>query len=240
MALDPDSPVVTANPDTVFAEHKDTWYATSSAYWARQEPTVNGMLGGYRQLTGVDVLMSCDIISKYQSAKARLGNGAVADCGCGIGRVAHFVLTDYFKEIDLIDPVERFLSVAVETLSGDSATVRTFHCGVQDWIPPRRYDAFWIQWAVMYLTDADAIAFLARCKANLNRNGLIFVKDNLAADDKATKREAAQFFVEDRGICRAYTHYMELFRNAGLALVEEVKQDQWPEDMLPLYCFVLK
>jgi hypothetical protein len=74
----------------------------------------------------------------------------------------------------------------------------------------------------------------------LNPNGLIFVKDNLADSKKEAKKEEAQFFVEDRGICRVYSHYLELFAAAGLTVVEAIKQDNWPADMLPLFCFVLK
>jgi protein N-terminal methyltransferase len=237
--------IVLVNPAEVFEKYKYSWYSTSTGYWSAQSPTDDGMLGGYRQLTGADSLMSRDLIAKYQNpprgrAKTRLGNGAVADCGCGIGRVSHYVLTDFFQEIDLVDPVESFLAVAVENLKSDSATVRTFHCGVQNWDPPRHYDAFWIQWVVMYLIDTDAIAFLARCKAHLNPNGLIFVKDNLGNSHKNAKRDQAQFFVEDRGICRVYSHYLDLFAAAGLTVVETVKQDLWPEEMLSLFCFVLK
>jgi protein N-terminal methyltransferase len=243
-----DAGPVAANPDEVFVQYRDGWYETSTGYWSRQAPTVDGMLGGFRELTGVDAFMSRDLIEKYQNPRAvrgksraaPLGNQCVADCGCGIGRVSHFVLADYFKEIDLVDPVESFLSVAVKNLKDDPATVRAFCSGAQDWQPPRSYDAFWIQWAVMYLTDADAVAFLARCKAHLNPNGLIFVKDNLAVAGKDAKKNEAQFFVEDRGICRVYSHYMELFAAAGLTVVEVVKQDGWPPDLLPLSCFVLR
>jgi protein N-terminal methyltransferase len=233
------------NPAEVFEEYKDSWYPTSSAYWARQKPTTDGMLGGFRHLTGFDVLASCDLIKKYQNpprgrSKFRLGNGAVADCGCGIGRVSHYVLSDYFSEIDLIDPVQSFLDIALDTVSKDGVKVRTFLSGAQDWNPDRMYDAFWIQWVIMYLTDVDAIAFLQRCKAHLNANGIIFVKDNLASSDLNSKKEEAQFYVEDRGICRAHRHYVEIFKAAGLTVVEGFKQDGWPDDMLPLFCFVLK
>jgi protein N-terminal methyltransferase len=233
------------NPAEVFEEYKDSWYTMSSAYWARQEPTTDGMLGGFRHLTGFDVLTSRDLIQKYQNppparSKFRLGNRTVADCGCGVGRVSHFVLSDYFSEIDLVDPVESFIDVAIKTVAKDGVKVRKIVTGAQDWHPDRLYDAFWIQWVIMYLTDVDAVAFLQRCKAHLNPNGLIFLKDNLASSDLKSKKEEAQFFVEDRGVCRAHIHYLEIIKLAGLTVVEGFKQDQWPDDMLPLFCFVLK
>lgn len=229
------------NPDDVFEQYKDSWYKISTDYWAIQTSDVNGMLGGFRELTGVDVLDSGSLIEKYQSQKRNpLGNGLIADCGCGIGRVSHYVLVDYFKAIDLVDPVEHFIDTAMETMKDDKVALRKFVAGIQDWEPACKYDAFWVQWAIMYLTDADAIAFLKRCKEHLKPNGLIFIKDNIADGDLKWPKNKAQFFVEDRGICRAYCHYIELFEKAGMKVVESVKQEQWPEDLLPLYTFVLK
>jgi protein N-terminal methyltransferase len=232
---------VHADPATVFEKYKSDWYETSSAYWAKQTPSVDGMLGGYEQLTGFDCFHSRDLIEKYQTAhKNPLGKLCVADCGCGIGRVSHYVLSDYFSEIDLIDPVEHFLTEAVKLLSKSKVTVRQFVSGAQDWVPDRAYDAFWIQWVIMYMTDDDAVAFLQRCKAHLRPNGKIFVKDNLGSKKLDKPKERAEFFEEDRGICRVYSHYLELFASAGVKVVESERQKGWPEDMLALFTWVLQ
>jgi hypothetical protein len=69
---------------------------------------------------------------------------------------------------------------------------------------------------------------------------MLFVNDNLRARDRSAKKHQAQFFVEDRGICRVYSHYLELFAAAGLKIVEVVEQDQWPHILYPLFCFVLQ
>jgi protein N-terminal methyltransferase len=237
--------VAIADPKVVFEEHGEGWYAISTAYWSRQHPSVDGMLGGYPELDAVDALSSRELIQKYQNpprsrSKFALGKTCVADCGCGIGRVASTILCDYFIEIDLIDPVEHFVDIAVQSLQETDCHVRKFVSGVQDWIPDRRCDAFWIQWVVMYLTDDDAIAFLGRCKAHLNPNGLIFIKDNLASADLKLEASEAQFFPQARSICRAYKHYRALFKAAKLTVVEVAKQERWPEALLPLYTFVLR
>jgi protein N-terminal methyltransferase len=128
----------------------------------------------------------------------------------------------------------------METLKNENVELRKFVCGAQAWEPECEYDAFWVQWVIMYLTDADAIAFLLRCKAKLKPGGIIFVKDNLATDDFKTDRTEAQFFEDDRGVCRSYCRYIELFQASGLKVLETVKQEQWPTDMLPLYTFILR
>lgn len=231
-----------ADPAVVLEKFAEGWYDISKDYWARQETSVDGMLGGFRELTGVDVLDSSELISKYQSLRRdSLGTERIADCGCGIGRVAHFCLVDHFKEIHLVDPVEHFVDQAVETLKSDEGiTTRKIVSGAQDFVPDCDYDAFWCQWAIMYLRDDDAISFLQRCAAKLRKGGVIFVKDNISDQNEKSKRSEAQFYEEDRGLCRAQCHYIELFERAGLKVVEAVRQQGWPEDLLPLYTFVLR
>ncbi|OHT05196.1 Alpha N-terminal protein methyltransferase 1 [Tritrichomonas foetus] len=240
-----DNDIQTADPDKVFEEYKNSWYDVSTAYWAKQEKTVDGMLGGFQSLTGFDTLSSRELIEKYQnlprkSKLPKLPNGRIADCGAGIGRVSHFVLADFFQKIDLIDPVEGFLEEAKKTLAKDDVEIRTFTAGIQNWTPDCEYDAYWVQWAIMYLTDVDAINFLKRCKEHLNKNGYIFIKDNISSSDLKKRKEEATFYVEDRGICRVFSHYLSLFKEAGLKTVEVVKQEHWPDDLIPLYTFVLQ
>ena len=234
-----------ADPDTVFKKYENNWYNVSTDYWSKQELTVNGMLGGYKELSGVDVMSTREIIEKYQNIPPktrlpRMGNQIIADCGAGIGRVAHYALCDYFSSIDLIDPVASFLEQATNTLKDDNVQTRTFVSGIQDWTPDCEYDAFFIQWVIMYLTDSDAISFFKRCKSHLKPNGYIFVKYNISSKNLKDKKDAAMFYEEDRGICRAYGHYLELFEKAGLKLIEVEKQSGWNQDLLPLYTFVLK
>jgi protein N-terminal methyltransferase len=90
------------------------------------------------------------------------------------------------------------------------------------------------------LTDKDAIAFLQRCRAHLNPNGLIFVKDNVAGHGLDAKKEEALFVGQGAGICRVYGHYVELFEAAGLTIVEAAKQKGLSDGLLPVFCFMLQ
>lgn len=59
--------------------------------------------------------------------------------------------------------------------------VNFFQLGLQDFRPePERYDIFWVQWCLMYLTDTDVLAWLARCAATMRAGGIIVVKENLS------------------------------------------------------------
>ena len=65
-----------------------------------------------------------------------------------------------------------------------------------------RYDVIWVQWALLYLTDADAAAFLARCHAALRPGGVLVVKENVCkvgfVVDKV-RREVAGWMAGERG-----------------------------------------
>lgn len=233
-----DERVVIADPEKVFEQNKEGWYEKSEKYWSQQEKNTSGMLGGYPEVSKQDIAQSCKLVEKYQKRK-KLGKTRCADCGCGIGRVVDQCLSKYFTECDLIDPVTTLVTEAEKTLATKIKT-RSFVTGIQDWQPDTTYDLIWCQWSVMYLTDKDAVSFLKRCKHALNANGIIVIKDNIASSDKTAKKQDAQFFKEDNGICRTYSHFLQLFALAELNMVECEKQKDYPEELLPLYFFVLK
>ena len=236
--MEEEAPTVTLeNPEEIFNKHSNNWYEVSTNYWEKQERNDNGMLGGFPEVSGMDVLSSRDLIEKYQK-KGKLGNSKAADCGAGIGRVAYLCLSDFFKHIDLIDPVADFLAEAEKKLK-DTVTYKSFVMGIQDWVPEDYYDCIWAQWSIMYLTDSDAISFLKRCRDHLSPKGMIFIKDNISSKDLTTKKELAQYFHEDNGICRTYIHYIELFAKSGLKVIETEKQSHYPPNLLPLYTFIL-
>ena len=236
--MEENTTVSLGNPDEIFQKNKDKWYETSTEYWKKQEKNDYGMLGGFVSVSGHDILSSRDIIEKYQK-KHKLGNNKCVDCGAGVGRVAELCLSDFFKSIDLVDPVSDFLDEAEKKLK-NSVEIRKITLGIQDWIPDCKYDLIWAQWSIMYLTDMDAILFLKRCKESLNLNGLIMIKDNISSHNINDEKDKAQYFHEDNGICRSYNHYIELFQKSDLKLIEAEKQIHYPKNLLPLYTFVLK
>ena len=168
-----------------------------------------------------------------------MGNNNVADCGSGIGRISNLVLIDFFKKIDLIDPVEKFLNVAKESLE-NKCEFRLFCMGIQNWLPDVKYDCIWVQWALLYLTDEDIINFLNIIKFSLNINGFIFIKDNVGNKNKKAPINKAQYRSIDNSVNRVYKHYLDLFNICGLILIESIEQKKWDENLLPVYTFILK
>ena len=51
-----------------------------------------------------------------------------------------------------------------------------FCASLQDFAFTEKYDCIWNQWVLLYLPDADLVAYLQRCRAALKPGGFIFCK----------------------------------------------------------------
>lgn len=223
-------------PEDVAKYYGDTFYFTGADFWRKQEKTNSGMLDGYTYTHDADIKFSQAVLER-QIKGHNLGNQRCAEFGAGIGRVTKNLLIQNFKEIDLIDPVKEFLEVAQKDF-GDSVILHLHPIGAQDWKAVDKYDCFWIQWTLMYLTDDDTVKLLKDCKSHLKRYGKIFVKENGFPNDD--DKSLAYWNPDDHSFARSHESYLELFKKAGVTVIEDLIQPDWDEDLLPLYVFVLR
>jgi protein N-terminal methyltransferase len=225
------------SPQEIFDYYGSNYYDGSLKHWSEQPATVSGMLHGQVWVNIPDLDFSRRLVDLYITEHS-LPIYSCADVGSGIGRVSVSVLSDYFKVIDVVDPVEEFVVKAEEDLRDAGVRVTKTVAGAQDWSPKQRYDTYWLQWTLSFLTDKDAVAFLKRCTDHLSPNGVIFVKDNAVPGEQ---RDKALFVPLDRTLARTMRHYRELFIEAGLAIDFVQPQPNWPADkFLPMYVFALK
>ena len=98
-------------------------------------------------------------------------------------------------------------------------------------IEDQRYDVIWVQWAMLYLTDDDAIAFLQRARQRLRPGGVIVVKENTCGEGFVVDRD-------DSSITRSHKYMQELFRRAGIPLLKKAKQTDFPKELFDvrMYC----
>jgi protein N-terminal methyltransferase len=168
------------------------------------------------------------------------------DCGAGVGRVSRAFLLHYFAEVDLVEPSAHLLEAAKKDLCGPQKKTKSsypashravgfFQQGLESFIPePSRYDVVWVQWAMLYLKDEDAIAFLQRCAASLRPGGMIFVKENVCNQG---------FIVdsEDASVTRSHAYNVELFtKRAGLKLAHTALQKDFPKQLFKVRMYALK
>lgn len=158
------------------------------------------------------------------------------DCGSGIGRVTSTFLINHFEKIDLVEQTEKFLDAAKNITFKDTPDRigRYINLGLQNFTPEaNKYDLIWCQWVLGHLPDQDLISLLKRFHGGLKSNGLIGVKENIS-------RDVIQFDTEDSSVTRNEKHLKEIFEKAGLVIIKEAWQSDWPLGLYPVKMFLLR
>lgn len=123
--------------------------AEQNEYWAQQSVDDNGMLGGYPQVSRVDIQFSRNFLHKLRrlhpasertsrssDEKTKYAFGNCLEVGAGIGRVTLGLLSSICGKIDIVEPLERFTAVLT---AQDSPIVksgqlrRVYNVSLQDW-----------------------------------------------------------------------------------------------------------
>ncbi|CAM6083097.1 unnamed protein product [Calypogeia fissa] len=219
---------------------RQRWYQKGVNYWSGVEASVDGVLGGYGNVSGQDIvdsnkfLLSCfkTLIPDHRDQKL-----VALDCGAGVGRVTKYLLVYHFDEIDLVEPVEQLLNSARDNLHFDFdgsglKNINYYHNSLQDFTPPaERYDVVWIQWCIGHLTDEDAVAFLYRAKDGLKPGGFIVLKENIAKSGFVLDKV-------DSSVTRSDEYFRDIFRQAELHVYKHRLQTAFPRElfMVHMYC----
>jgi protein N-terminal methyltransferase len=157
------------------------------------------------------------------------------DCGAGIGRVSKNLLMNHFAIVDLLEQDERFCEKARENLSISGRLGEVFNVGLQDFTQDKHfYDVIWCQWTLIYLQEHDLIEFFKRTSAMLNKNGMIIVKENF------TKGDEPIFDKDDSSVTRTLKIFKNIVKKSNLRIVKEMKQNNFPKALFPVYMFALK
>src|SRR4051812_31023493 len=89
-------------------------HAQSIEYWNSVSPDTNGMLGGFPQISAVDLQGSFKFLAKLRRRKASTSAeplpplNRVADCGAGVGRITRKLLLGVGNTVHVIEPVKKF------------------------------------------------------------------------------------------------------------------------------------
>ncbi|PLB50392.1 hypothetical protein P170DRAFT_435583 [Aspergillus steynii IBT 23096] len=233
-------------------------HAHSLAYWNDIPATVDGMLGGFPQVSRIDLqgskaffaktkrllstdpsLTSSSSTSQQPKLDEKLPRGV--DCGAGIGRVTEGFLREVCTTVDAVEPVAKFSSVLRanrEKAGPDAVPGDVYTLGLEDWVPERQYDLVWVQWCAGHLTDQQFVAFLRRCCACLTRGGFVVVKENTTGEGV----EGDDFDEEDSSVTRTEGKFLSLFAEAGMRVFATELQVGFPRrlGLLPVRFFALR
>mmetsp|Transcript_18713 Transcript_18713/g.56620 ORF Transcript_18713/g.56620 Transcript_18713/m.56620 type:complete len:249 (+) Transcript_18713:303-1049(+) len=225
------------------------YYKKAVSYWDRQPADVDGVLGGFGNVSATDIRDSKRLLEKVYGSKLKQAEeGTVKlvalDCGSGVGRIAQDMLLHFCAEVDLVEPSKHLLETAKKLLAGaglkpfpaDHRAARFYQQSLQDFHPePGRYDIFWVQWCLMYLTDTDALAWLDRCAKALKPGGIIVIKENLAnGNERFTLDE------EDASVARSDEYLRQLFQSADMKLLLSMAQRGFPASLMKVKMYALR
>ncbi|XP_029025761.1 N-terminal Xaa-Pro-Lys N-methyltransferase 1 [Betta splendens] len=217
-------------------EHEQSFYSNAEHYWREIPPTVDGMLGGYGSISSIDINGSRAFLLKFLGEEeGKTGKGCALDCGAGIGRITKRLLLPLFHTVDLVDVTKEFLDKAKSYLGEDSKRVGNYFCsGLQDFVPESgRYDVIWIQWVIGHLTDDHLIKFLQRCQKALRPNGIIVIKDNVSYEGVVPDEV-------DSSVCRDLQIVRNLVGEAGLRIIHEEQQMNFPKEIFQVHTLALR
>ena len=244
--------------------------AGAIAYWSTAPATVDGMLGGFPQVSRTDLQSSSNFLAKLRRRmqqeqqqhhpKEKHGTGAnkasparwgrAVDCGAGIGRVTKGLLSNVAEVVDILEPVEKFTQEV--SCGEDFAELRqqgrignVFQVGMEEWNPPEglHYDLVWNQWCLGQLNDAQLEQYLVRCK------GCITPTTNtpttrgwiIVKENLSTDPEGKDIFDEvDSSVTRTDDKFQAIFRKAGLKIIATEMQRGFPAGLFPVRIYALR
>lgn len=216
-------------------------------YWAAVSKDDAGVLGGYPQVSRVDLQGSLAFITKLRRKSKdfppTLGPfERVVDCGAGIGRVTKGFLTKIAHVVDVVEPVEELTDVITKgkefnALREDGQIGEVYNVGLEHWTPQEdvRYECIWTQWCLGQLTDVQVVEYLRRVKDFLVEGGWIVVKENMSTDANGSDL----FDKVDSSVTRSDNKFRKLFEEAGLRLVATELQKGMPLELYPVRSYAL-
>lgn len=221
----------------------DSKISTSDAlkYWNSISATVDGMLGGYPEISRTDLRGSANFFAKLRREQvSRSANGTLqrgVDCGAGIGRITAGFLSTVCEVVDVVEPVEKFAQeVKGQKMVGSGCVGRVYVTGLEDWVPEAQYDLIWNQYCLGHLTDKQLLAYLERCKKALTTDGWVVVKENMS-----TNANGEDVFDQlDSSVTRTDQKFRKIFKEADMRLVKTELQRGFPKGLYPVRFYALK
>lgn len=225
-------------------------------YWTSQTADVNGMLGGYPQVSRIDLQGSKNFIAKIRRLSRTSSTPITSkpakiplavDIGAGIGRITSGLLLNIAEKVDIVEPVSKFTDVLaqLQPTPGQGQVGQIFNVGLEKWVPTEgsRYDLIWIQWCMGHLTDKQVIATLQRMLPSLATyedavgvDGWIMVKENLSTDPL----DEDVFDDTDSSVTRSDEKFKKLFEEAGCKIVKMEVQAGFPKSLFPVKMYALR
>ena len=227
--------------DSGAAPAPDSQIDTSAAltYWNSCDPSVTGMLGGFPQVSRIDLQQSTTFLAKLRRTSKLHPTSKplsrIVDCGAGIGRITLGLLSKVAEVTDIVEPVQKFTKQISEgdefkTLREAGKIGQIYNVGLEAWTPEHTYDIIWIQWCLGQCTDTQVHDLFTRAQKHLSPGGWIVLKENLS-----NHQFGEDVYDEtDSSVTRTDEKFRALFKEAKLKIVATELQRGFPKDLYPV------
>lgn len=223
------------NDDNQENQTDDKFYENAKKYWSNIPPTIDGMLGGFSEISTIDLKGSnqfLNMIFKMKSTSSPPGKRYALDCGAGIGRITKGLLLKIFDKVDIVEQDRQFSQKAIEYIGKENSNRigKIYNLGLQEFVPESmKYDIVWCQWVLGHLTDNDLMNFFQRIKLGLNRNGLLIIKENITSSNSLELDDV------DSSMTRPLKTYQDLIKKSGFRIIKSTKQTNFPKGLYPVH-----
>ncbi|GAB1600567.1 N-terminal Xaa-Pro-Lys N-methyltransferase 1-B-like [Argonauta hians] len=213
----------------------EEYYENSKCYWEKVPATIDGMLGGFPQVSNIDIKTSSNFLRSFLIPNGKIDNNRALDCGSGIGRVTKHLLIPLFNQVDMLELNPKFLNRAKTYLGDKKSKVDRYICSsLQDFNPePGRYNVIWCQWVLAYLSNSDLIEFFKRCKTALVSGGLIAIKENVTTKERV-------FDETDSSFTRPKSEFISIIKKSGMKVIKSERQEGLPAELFAVYLFAMQ
>lgn len=252
--VSPETPTVASNPFDFSDEESNEPAADSHInhkdaikYWSSVSADDNGVLGGYPQVSKVDITGSTAFLAKLRRRSKVFPDATgplprAVDTGAGVGRVTKGFLSEIAEVVDIVEPVVQLTNVitqsdAFASLRKDGVIGKIYNEGLESWEPPRKtkYALVWNQWCLGQLTDQQLIEYFERIQKHVMPGGWIVVKENMSTDP-----HGKDIFDEtDSSVTRSDDKFRRLFQRAGLRILATEQQRGMPRELYPVRSYAL-
>ncbi|KAG9993084.1 hypothetical protein KCU78_g19072, partial [Aureobasidium melanogenum] len=230
---------MSSEPDTVAAPDSQIDTSAALTYWNSCDPSVTGMLGGFPQVSRIDLQQSTTFLAKLRRASKTHPTTSplsrIVDCGAGIGRITLGLLSKVATVTDIVEPVEKFTREISEgddfkQLRDQGKIGTIYNLGLEAWEPEHTYDVIWIQWCLGQCTDTQVNALFTRIQKHLSPGGWIVLKKNLSNHQLGED----VYDETDSSVTRTDDKFRALFKEADLKIVATELQRGFPKDLYPV------
>lgn len=219
-------------------QQNELFYENAKEYWAKIDPTIDGMLGGFGQISACDIHSSNQFLKELYKMKPSPGMQNAIDCGAGIGRVTKHLLMPLYQKVDVVEQCSEFTDrihdyIREPALLEKLGTI--YNVGLQNFDPENgKYDLIWCQWVLGHLRDDDFIEFFKKCASGLTAGGMIVIKENVTSSDECCIDRT------DSSVTRSLKDTKLLLQKAGLRIVKQIKEKLFISGLFPVYFFACR